>query len=147
MPAAAETNTPPGGFPSEAQEGGGGDDGLEWLDLWGIERSSLPDWFTAWKGKDNAVRSKIRGVVKQEWEYMEGREAAEGKGVDGAELPPKESGLPPPGPPLLDESGRFFDLGAYVSESTVFPFVLIESFWEYSNPKLARGGEEGVVAK
>ncbi|CAM9254666.1 unnamed protein product [Ectocarpus sp. 8 AP-2014] len=147
MPAAAETNAPPSGFPSESQEGGGGGDGLEWLDLWGIERSSLPDWFTAWKAKDNAVRSKIRGVVKQEREYMEGREAAEGEGVDGAELPPKESGLPPPGPPLLDESGRFFDLGAYVSESTVFPFVLIESFWEYSNPKLARGGEEGVVVK
>lgn len=143
MPAAPETNNPPSGFSSASQEDGGGGDGLEWLDLWGIERSSLPDWFTAWKARDNAVRNKIRGVAKQEWDYMEDREAAEVEGVDGAELAPKKSGLPPPGPPLLDESGRFFDLGAYVSESTVFPFVLIESFWEYSNPKLARGGEEG----
>lgn len=78
---------------------------------------------------------------------MQGREALiEERGGEGVA---KESGLPPPGPPLLDESGRFFDLGAYVSESTVFPFVLIESFWKYSDPKAATsgggGGEEGAA--
>lgn len=117
-------------------------DGLEWLDLWGVERSSLPEWLTSWQAKDNAVRNKIRGVVKQEWVYMEDREAAVEKGTKQGELVPKESGLPPPGPPLLDESERFFDLGAYVGESTIFPFVLIESFWKYSNPKLAEAGSE-----
>ena len=125
-------------------------DGLDWLDLWGVERSSLPEWFTSWKAKDNAVRNKILGVVRQEWAYMQEREALiEGRG--GEELAGEsKSGLPPPGPPLLDESGRFFDLGAYVSESTVFPFVLIESFWKYSDPKSgasgARSGEEGAAA-
>lgn len=131
-------------------------DGLEWLELWGVERSSLPEWFTAWKAKDNAVRNKIRGVVRQEWAFMQDREASVGsvEGRGGGEGSAKEgakSGLPPPGPPLLDESGRFFDLGAYVSESTVFPFVLIESFWRYSDPKSGVSGvgvgvgEEGVA--
>lgn len=118
-------------------------DGLEWLSLWGVERSSLPEWFTSWQAKDNAVRHKIRKVVNQEWVYMEDRDGLVGEG-GGEELPPKESGLPPPGPPLLDKSERFFDLGAYVAESTVFPFVLIESFWKYSNPKLAAAGVEIV---
>ncbi|CAM9381012.1 unnamed protein product [Laminaria digitata] len=31
-------------------------------------------------------------------------------------------------------------MGAYVTESTVFPFVLIESFWKYSDPKLVVAG-------
>lgn len=116
-------------------------DGLEWLSLWGVERSSLPGWFTSWQAKDNAVRNKIRKVVNQEWVYMENREVLVGEG-GGEEFVPKESGLPPPGPPLLDESERFFDLGAYVAESTVFPFVLIESFWKFSNPQLAAAGVE-----
>lgn len=128
---------------------GDGGDGMEWLQLWGVERSSLPEWFTTWKSKDNAIRNKIRKVVKQELDYMEDREAMAGE-RRGEDLPPKESGLPPPGPPLLDESGRFFDLGAYVGESTVFPFVLIESFWKYSDPKSAAAGvggeEEGAAA-
>lgn len=116
--------------------------------MWGVERSSLPEWLTSWQAKDNAVRNKIRGVVKQEWVYMEDREAEVEKGAKGGEFVPKESGLPPPGPPLLDESERFFDLGAYVGESTVFPFVLIESFWKYSNPKLAAEiREEGAATK
>lgn len=138
-------------------------DGLEWLELWGVERSSLPEWFTSWKAKDNAVRNKILGVVRQEWAYMQEREALveeERGGGGGAGGPAaageddSKSGLPPPGPPLLDKSGRFFDLGAYVSESTVFPFVLIEAFWKYSDPKMAAcgagggggGGEEGAAA-
>lgn len=69
------------------------------------------------------------------------RDAAILEGVDGEQSMPKDSRLPPPGPPLLDKTERFFDMGAYVSESTVFPFVLIESFWRYSNPKsLVEGG-------
>eukprot|EP00752_Nemacystus_decipiens_P008104 g7244.t1 len=122
------------------------DDGLDWLELWGVEPSSLPEWFTSWKAEDNAVKNKIRGVVRQEWAYMQERQALIEDGGGGRLAEESKSGLPPPGPPLLDESGRFFDLGAYVSESTVFPFVLIESFWKYSDPKSgasgAGGGEE-----
>eukprot|EP00903_Cladosiphon_okamuranus_P017290 g15932.t1 len=127
------------------------DDGLDWLELWGVERSSLPEWFSSWKTEEDAVRNKIRGVVKEEWAYLQDREALveerRGNGLPAGEDSTK-SGLPPPGPPLLDKSGRFFDLGAYVSESTVFPFVLIESFWKYSDPKLVDsetgGREEGA---
>lgn len=120
----------------------GDDDGLEWLDLWGVERSSLPEWFTGWKAKDNAVKNKIRQVVREEWDYMGDRDTTM-KGEGGGRSVPKESGLPPPGPPLLDKSGRFFDMGSYVMESTAFPFVLMESFWTYSDPKLdaATAGE------
>lgn len=129
------------------------DDGLDWLELWGVERSSLPEWFTSWKTKDDAVRNKIRGVVRQEWAYLQDREAlVEERGGEGlpAEEDSTKSGLPPPGPPLLDKRGRFFDLGAYVTESTVFPFVLIESFWKYSDPKSVTSrtgsGEDGAGA-
>lgn len=141
----ADEPTADGDASSTAPELG---DGLDWVELWGVERSSLPEWFTSWKTKDNAVRSKIRDVVKQEWAHMQDREALIERGRGGLA---EESGLPPPGPPLLDESGRFFDMGAYVSESTVFPFVLIESFWKYSDPKslLASGvggtEEEGAA--
>lgn len=134
-------------------------DGIEWLALWGVERSSLPEWLVSFQVKDNAIRNKMRGVVKQEWVYMGDREfavAVGGKGED--EMFPEKSQLPPPGPPLLDKSGRFFDLGSYMGESTAFPFVLIESFLKYSDPKLVReelggrgdgsnvegGDEEGV---
>lgn len=68
------------------------------------------------------------------------REEAVEAGAGGEKGEPEISELPPPGPPLLDKSGRFFDMGAYVTESTVFPFVLIESFWKYSDPKLAVAG-------
>lgn len=108
-------------------------DGLEWLDLWGIERSSLPQWLKSWQANDNAVGNKIRNVIKQEWEFMESRDVLVAR--DGDQGVPSESGLPPPGPPLLDKTGRFFDIGAYIAESTVFPFVLMESFMTYSDPK------------
>lgn len=113
---------------------------VSWLELWGVERSSLPQWFQDWQANDSAVRSKIRSVVREEWLYMRGREKAIAEGRQAGQLMPKESRLPPPGPPLLDESERIFDVGAYVAESTVFPFVLIESFWTYSDPKLASEG-------
>lgn len=117
-----------------------GGDGLEWLELWGVDRSSLPQWFTSWQANDNAVRNKIRNVVRQEWTCMGEREEAVKGGVGGHMEGRQISELPPPGPPLLDKSGRFFDMGAYVTESTVFPFVLIESFWKYSDPKLVVAG-------
>lgn len=124
-------------YPGTTPSGG---DGLEWLGLWGVERSSLPRWFTSWQANDNAVRNKIRNVVQQEWTCMGERDEAVEAGAGGKKGEPKISELPPPGPPLLDKSGRFFDMGAYVTESTVFPFVLIESFWKYSDPKLAVAG-------
>ena len=117
-----------------------GGDGLEWLELWGVDRSSLPQWFTSWQANDNAVRNKIRNVVRQEWTCMGEREEAVKGGVGERMEGRQISELPPPGPPLLDKSGRFFDMGAYVTESTVFPFVLIESFWKYSDPKLVVAG-------
>lgn len=90
-------------------------------------------------------------VVQQEWEYMDSREAVLAAEVENgnarqnsAALLPQDPQFVPPGPPLLGEDGRRFDVGAYVRESTVFPFVLFESFWEYSNPKL--DGGEGAGA-
>lgn len=134
------TATPPSDSNlSESSTNSNSTDGLEWLDLWGIERSSLPSWLTSWQAKEEVVRNKMRSVVKQEWVYMSDRKAA----MDTGEGPliPKESRLPPPGGPVLDESGRFFDVGAYVTESTVFPFILMESFWKYSDAMLAVEGE------
>lgn len=37
-------------------------DGLEWLELWGVERSSVPEWLRSWQEKDEAVKIKIRKV-------------------------------------------------------------------------------------
>lgn len=115
-----------------------GGDGLEWLELWGIERSSVPDWLLAWEARNNAAKKKIRKVVKQEWVYMGDREASISEYGQGEHLVmPKESRLPPPGPPVLDKTGRIFDVGTYLTESSVFTFVLMESFLKYSDPTLA----------
>ena len=121
--------------------GGDEGEGFAWLELWGVERSSLPQWFQTWQANDGAVRNKIRNVVREEWVYMREREAAIAEGEQAGRSMPRESRLPPPGPPLLDKSERIFDVGAYVTESTVFPFVLFESFWKYSDPKLAAEGD------
>lgn len=134
----AEPGVGDGDSRGAAQESG---DGLEWLSLWGVERSSLPEWFTSWQTQDNAVRNKVRKVVNEEWVYMEDRDGLIGEGEAEQNIP-KKSGLPPPGPPLLDESERYFDVGAYLRESTVFPFVLMESFWKYSSPTMAAAGVE-----
>lgn len=113
------------------------DDGLEWLTLWGIERSSLPGFYTAWQDADLAAKRKIRGVVEQEWVYMRDRLACADRrecGDGGADLP-VDPRFPAPGAPLLNKDGRTFDMRAYISESTAFPFVLVESFWKYSKPE------------
>jgi len=143
-----EPSTVTPGSPVDVNDPGsslqGRNDDLAWLELWGVERSSLPKWFQAWRAKDSAVRNKIRNVVIEEWEYMSKRDKAIAEGERNEQLIPKESGLPPPGPPLLDKSEKFFDVGAYIEESTAFPFVLMESFWRYSDPKLpAKGAGKG----
>lgn len=60
-----------------------------------------------------------------------GEQAGQGAGMDALPIDPR---LPPPGPPRLSKDGRWFDVGAYVTESTLFPFVLFESFLKYSDP-------------
>lgn len=119
-------------------------DGLEWVSLWGIEPSSLPTFYTAWQKKDQAAKLKIRKVVKEEWEYMERREALATERVEGSATPslPRDSRFPPPGAPLLSKDGRMFDIAGYVSESTAFPYVLMESFWRYSDPSCEWANDE-----
>lgn len=147
----AEAESASGGDSPDQSASGAGDpdDGLEWLALWGVERSSLPSFYTSWQAADQAAKVKIRGVVAQEWDHMETRAAFEsggGQGGTDAAPPPRDPQLPPPGAPMLNKDGRTFDVGAYVSESTAFPFVLMESFWKYSNPKLGWAGVEPMEA-
>lgn len=64
-------------------------------------------------------------------------EALEMEGSEeGAASLPEDPELPAPGPPQLSADGQMFDVGGYIRESSAFPFLLIESFWKYSNPRL-----------
>lgn len=49
-------------------------DGLEWLDLWGVERSSVPEWLRSWQEEDQAVKIKIRKVRCHRGEASVGEE-------------------------------------------------------------------------
>ncbi|CAM9844819.1 unnamed protein product [Sphacelaria rigidula] len=69
----------------------------------------------------------------------------EGSGESAASLP-EDPELPPPGPPQLSAEGQMFDVGGYIRESSAFPFLLIESFWKYSNPRLEEGTQKEAAA-
>ncbi|CAM9717599.1 unnamed protein product, partial [Discosporangium mesarthrocarpum] len=88
-----------------AGAGAGAGESWEWQSLWGLESSSMPEWFQAWQERDRAARDKMWGVMEEEWGYMETRESvraqagggAGGGGETEANVMPRESPNPPPG--------------------------------------------------
>ncbi|CAM9569661.1 unnamed protein product, partial [Phaeothamnion confervicola] len=114
--------------------GSSGDDGWNWLELWGIDSEGLPEWVRTWRQLSGEAQTRIWAVVDEEAAAATAAPAAAASvvGCDASEGDPGASAAPGPFP--VREDGEY-DWGTAVVESVEFTPVLLKIVAHYSNPE------------